>query len=46
MVSETTIGISKKNKEILNSLKIIPDETYDSVLTRIFNSGTVKCEKI
>jgi len=31
----TTIAIQKATKEFLDSLKIIPRETYDEVITRL-----------
>lgn len=38
MVSKTTIQISKKNKILMNKLKMIEREPYDEVLTRILRT--------
>jgi hypothetical protein len=38
---KTTIWISNKNRENLESLKIIPEEYIDTVLTRVINTSSL-----
>jgi len=41
MPVETTIGISNKNRGLLESLKLVPEEHVDTVLTRIINTSSL-----
>jgi hypothetical protein len=41
MPIETTIGISIKNRKILESLKTVPEEHVDSVLTKVINTSSL-----